>query len=186
MATNPNRRAADDDAMHRVAAGVVARLLSQSDGTVTALLERVTGESVEADVIVQAAIVSTAPGPLDVEPGRPVVRRHAIVRGTASRRDYLYAETLLVPDRLPADVPEVLAATSAPIGRVLADRGIRIARTVLGAPERRPTVARLAPGNAVSAAIFARRYRVDAGGVAVMLIDEWFLRDLSARVLAFG
>ena len=185
MATNANGGAADDGAMHRRAARAVERLLSQADGTVTALLERVTGEAVEADVIAQVAIVSTGRGPLDLEPGRPVVRRHAIVRGVTSQRDYIYAETLLVPDRLPAGVADRLATTRDPIGRVLAARGVPMTRAVLGSPERSPAVARLGADNAAAAAIFARRYRVDASGVAVMLIDEWFLRDLSARVLAF-
>ena len=180
MATNANGGAADDGAMHRRAARAVERLLSQSDGTVTALLERVTGEAVA-----QVAIVSTGRGPLDLEPGRPVVRRHAIVRGVTSQRDYIYAETLLVPDRLPAGVADRLATTRDPIGRVLAARGVPMTRAVLGSPERSPAVARLGADNAAAAAIFARRYRVDASGVAVMLIDEWFLRDLSARVLAF-
>ncbi len=170
--------------MHRRAARVVERLLSRPDGTVTALLERVTGESVEADVIAQVAFVPTVRGPLDLEPGDAVVRRRAIVRGAMSRRDYLYAETLFVPDRLPADVPDLLATSNEPIGRVLEARGFGMTRAVLDAPRQRPIVARLDPANSVAAAIYARRYRVDSSGVAVMLIDEWFLRDLSVAVLA--
>jgi chorismate-pyruvate lyase len=182
--TSANAGAADNGAMHRRAARAVERLLSRWDGTVTAFLECVTGEAVEADVIAQAAIVATPRGPLDLEPGQVVIRRHAIVRGARSRREYLYAETLLVPDRLPAGVPDLLAATNDPIGRVLAARGFRMTRAVLDAPPRRPVVARLRPANSVAAAILARRSRVDGSGAAVMLIDEWFLRDLSAAVLA--
>ena len=174
MTTNANSGSAPDGARNRRAGRLIERALSRSDDTVTALLERVTGEVVEADVMVQTAIVLTDRGPLDVKPGQLVVRRQAIIRGATSRRDYLYAETLLVPDRLPAGVPELLAATNAPIGRVLAARGFPMTRAMLDGPLRTPTVARLDPANCVASAIYARRCRVDSSGIAVMLIDEWF------------
>ena len=103
-----------------------------------------------------------------------------------SQRTDIYAETLLVPDRLPAGVADRLERRAIRSGGCSRHEGFLIlTRAVLGSPERSPAVARLGADNAAAAAIFARRDRVDVSGVAVMLIDEWFLRDLSARVLAF-
>jgi chorismate-pyruvate lyase len=144
----------------------------------------VAGESVDADVLAQTVVLATVPGPLQVQPGQAVIRREAIIRGRTSRRDLLYAETVFVPDRLPAGVPELLETTNDPIGRVLAARGFGMTRAVLGAPHRTPSVARLGPANGVDAAIFARRYRVDSDGAAVMLIDEWFLPGLYSALFA--
>jgi chorismate-pyruvate lyase len=184
--TKPNGGAATDGTPHRRAADILERALLRTGGTVTAFLETVTGEVVEADMIEQGVIEATAASRLEVDTGHSLVSRQAILRGRTSRRDYLYAETLFVPDRLPDGVPHLLETTRDPIGRLLAARGVGMTRTVLGAPDRTPAVARLGPGNSVDAAIFARRYRVDTCGVAVMLIDEWFLPDLRDAVLRAG
>ena len=184
--TKPNGGAATDGVAHGRAADILERALLRTGGTVTAFLETVTGEVVEADIIAQGAIDTTAASRLEVGAGHSLVSRQAILRGRTSRRNYLYAETLFVPDRLPDGVPHLLETTRDPIGRLLAERGVGMTRTVLGAPVRTPAVARLGPDNAVNAAIFARRYRVDSCGVAVMLIDEWFLPDLREAVLRAG
>jgi chorismate-pyruvate lyase len=181
--TTANADAAIHDPGRQDAARVLQQALARSDGTVTAFLEWVTGESVDADVIAQTLVVATARGPLGVEPGQSIIRRQAIIRGRTSRQDYLYAETVLVPDRLPAGVPELLATTNDPIGRVLAARGFGMTRAELGSPRRTPSVARLGSTNSVAAAIFARRYRVDGADAAIMLIHEWFLPDLGTVLI---
>jgi chorismate-pyruvate lyase len=182
-ATTQSHGGAASDGDPRRAAELLADALSGSDDTVTALLESLTGEVVEAERIAQTTIVATASNRLDVVAGHALVSRQAILRGRTSRRDYLYAETLFVADRLPDGVRSRLATTTDPIGRVFAARDITMSRTVLGTPHRTPTVPRLGAENALEHAIFARRYRVEAGGLAVMLIDEWFLPSLRDVVL---
>ena len=86
-------------------------------------------------------------------------------------------------------------ATEAQIEKVVANlveqgmdvhRSTGVTRTVLGAPRRTPSVARLGPGNACHRAVFARSYRVDSRGLAVMLIEEWFLADLGELIVRPG
>jgi chorismate--pyruvate lyase len=168
------------------AAHILESALSSTGGTVTAVLEALTGEVLEADRIAQAASFATISNDLKLAGGHPVIRRTAILRGRSSGRGYLYAETLLVPDRLPPGVSQRLESTTDPIGRVLHARGFVMRRTVLGTPDRTPSVARLGPENSVDAAIYARRYLVESYGVPVMLIDEWFLPDLRDAVLRTG
>jgi len=175
-----------DGRADRRAAEILERALSRTHGTVTEFLETTTGEAVDAQLIVQTASVATDRNLLDVAAGHPLVSRQAILRGRTSARAYLYAETLLVPDRLPPAVTRTLATTTDPIGRVLAARGISVSRTLLGAPRRSPGVAAVGPDRCRDAAIYARRYRIESGAAIVMLIDEWFLPDLRDAVLRTG
>jgi len=114
--TESNGGTTVDRAVHRRAAHILERALSHTGGTVTALLETMTGEVIEAEVIEQAALLATIPNRLDVGAGHPLVRRQAILRGRTSRRGYLYAETVFVPDRLPEGVAQVLETTTARLG----------------------------------------------------------------------
>jgi chorismate-pyruvate lyase len=184
--TKPTPGIATAGLARQQAAHILERALSRTGDTVTAVLETLTGEAVDADAIGHAAIVASAPNCLGVGAGHALVSRRAILRGRTSRRAYVYAETVLVPDRLPADVPHLLETTNDPIGRLLAARGVGMTRTVLGAPHRTPSVAGLGPGNAADAAILARRSRVDSCGAVVMLIDEWFLPGLGDVVMGVG
>jgi len=93
-------------------------------------------------------------------------------------RDSLYAETILVPSRLPANCRQRLESSSDPIGRILEEEGITITRQPLGGPE--PGSAPVSPqvGIAVGDYLLARTYRVDAEGTPLMVITEWFLTSL--------
>jgi chorismate-pyruvate lyase len=159
------------------------RALQVVSGTVTAFLEDLTGEVVEADNLERGTTYATVPNGLNVGAGHPLAWRKAVLRGRSSARAYLYAESLIVPDRLPEGTYRRLKTTSDPIGRVLAERGFPITRAVLATPDRTAAIARSGPDHSVSAAIYARRYRIDSSGMPVMLIDEWFLQDLRDAIL---
>jgi chorismate-pyruvate lyase len=171
MATRPAGRATDR-------AGVIRALtdaLASNAGTVTSLLEAWTGDAIDATRVEHVRLAATASNGLGVDPGHPLILRRAVLRGRASRREYVYAETVLVPDRLPCGVAELLATTCEPIGRALSSRGVEVTRTVPEEPIRHAGAARCAN---TRQALVARNYRVDTAGAPVMLIDEWFLPAL--------
>ena len=71
---------------------------------------------------------------LGVGPGRQLLKRTVVLRGRRSAKAYLYAESLLVPGRLPAAFFRRLETSVDPIGRILTEEGIAFTRVPLRAP----------------------------------------------------
>jgi chorismate-pyruvate lyase len=152
--------------------------LSRASGTVTAFLEHLVGEPIDAGERCQQMTKAEFPNLLQVDEGHPLIFRTAALQGRTSGRSYLYAETVFVPSRLPANCRQRLESSSEPIGRILEEEGITITREPLGGPE--PGSAPVSPevGIAVGDCLLARTYRVDAEGTPLMVITEWFLTSL--------
>jgi chorismate-pyruvate lyase len=143
--------------------------------TVTGFLEAITGERLVADVIRRDTEPAGRANDLAVATGRPVTVRTAVLRGSASGRRYVYAESTFVPERLPDSVRARLAETADPIGRVLVDHGLAPGREPVPGPRAPP--AGLEPGLA-GEIVFARAYRLVIEGAPVFAIREWFLRPV--------
>jgi chorismate-pyruvate lyase len=148
-----------------------------SSGTVTHLIEELTGELVVADVVRQQPMEAGQDNGLGVAAGQVVTFRAAVLKGQSTGRPYLYAESIYQPERLPEPARRQLAQTSDPIGRMLAVHGLTAARaaslTRLG--ERGgPTWAQVAPAEIV----WNRAYRLTVGGDPVFAITEWFCRSV--------
>lgn len=164
-----------DTGPSRPAATVLADALTEFRGTVTEFLEDLVKEQIYADKIMQVETAAASPNRLSLEGGHPLARRVAVLRGRRTSRAYLYAETLLVTSRLPLMTMRRLETSCDPIGRVIVEEGLTVARTSL-APIPRPLEHRL-PKDAL-AFIYSREYRIDVGGLPVMEISEWFLPGL--------
>ena len=146
-------------------------------GTVTHILEKLTAETLSAEVIRQGAVAPGVDDALAVSPGESLTHRTAVLRGWPSGRPYLYAESAFVPERLPDGARQQLERSCAPIGRVLVAHGLHLARDPLPRPE--PPY----PASAVGAGgqwgiVWARAYRLVVGGVPVFAIKEWFFRSV--------
>ena len=152
--------------------------LSRASGTVTAFLEQLVGEPIDARKRRHKLLRAEPSNSLRVAEGDPLIFRAAVLEGRTSGRVYLYAETVLVPSRLPANVRLRLESSSDPIGRILGEEGITVTRHHLGGSESGS--APLPPeGVAVSDYLLARTYRLDAEGTPLMVIAEWFLISLT-------
>jgi chorismate-pyruvate lyase len=150
--------------------------LAAYPGSVTAFLEERSGEPVVATGRRHRSLTADGPGPLGLEPGAPMVERAALLCGGRSGRPYLAATSLLAVGRLPAEVIERLATGPEPIGRVLAEHGLGVARTPLSGPP--PTAVPPRPdGDTV---VLARTQLLTVAGVAVVVVTEWFLSAVLA------
>jgi chorismate-pyruvate lyase len=152
--------------------------LSRASGTVTAFLEHLVGEPIDAGERRQQTAKAESPNSLRVAEGHPLIFRTAALQGRTSGRSYLYAETILVPSRLPANCRQRLESSSDPIGRILEEEGITITREPLGRPEPGSAPASAKVDIAVGDYLLARTYRIDAEGTPLMVITEWFLTSL--------
>ena len=155
------------------------RALERTDISVTTLLEQLVGEPVDAHELRHVMTQAVGPNALHVEAGHPLLQRSAVLRGRSSAQPYVYAESLLVADRLPADVLGQLETGSDPIGRVLAKEGIAFTRFSL--PWSDPSHPFLVGDRHVPEEhLLARTYRADVDGTPVMEIWEWFLPGLES------
>ncbi len=152
---------------------------SQSGTTVTAFLEQLAGEPVDAHERHHAIIEASTPNFLGVEEGHPLLQRSAVLQGRRSMQPYAHVESLLVPSRLPAGFCRQLETGNDPIGRILCKDGIAFTRSELPGPDRGRALV-LSGSPVPEDYLFARTYRIDVDGVAVILISEWFLRVLES------
>lgn len=157
------------------ALAMVQRLIFNTDATVVRILENCFDERVRTAGLAQD-ITQGTPSDVDLElsGGESILRRSTLLQGCQSGRNYIYAESEIVLDRLPPDVREGLLESSEPIGRLLI-RGrvetfrelLRAGRALAGA--RGPDLGAV-PGQMVP----FRTYRIIVGGRPVMRITELF------------
>jgi chorismate-pyruvate lyase len=103
-----------------------------------------------------------------------VLRRRVILRGRHSRQRLLYAEAVVVTDRVGAVILDGLLRTDKPIGVVLAQSRTETFREILRT-DREPA-GDLAAHFGIDPAedVLWRTYRIIAGGEPVILITEKF------------
>src|ERR1022692_3197563 len=109
--------------------------VSRASGTVTAFLEHLVGEPIDAGERCQKTTKAEFPNLLRVAEGHPLIFRTAALRGRTSGRSYLYAETVLVPSRLPATCRQRLESSSEPTGGRLEEEWTTRPREPLRGPE---------------------------------------------------
>ncbi len=151
------------------------RALLAIDGTVTKFLEAYALEPVEVVGLKQEVVQLASDHPsLEAACGTEVVTRRVLLQGCYSSDIYAYAASLLVMDRLPADLLYNLSMEPGGLGRALLNGKIESRREILGYGRERgddlpAEIVRLTGNEFVS-----RTYRIIAGGRPMMLINEKF------------
>ncbi|MHB8219983.1 MAG: chorismate--pyruvate lyase family protein [Acidimicrobiales bacterium] len=158
-------------------ASQVEGALLRSGGSVTSFLEELAHEPIDADVLAHRPAVPGNPSELDVVPGTQLVLRAVLLTGRRTGRCFVYAETILVVDRLSASVRSRLERTGEPIGRVLGDHGLRFDRQPIEGPPVPGRMGLVVP-DVVDGSVLSRRYRIAIDGVAAILVAEWFLPEV--------
>jgi chorismate-pyruvate lyase len=123
---------------------VLDRMLLFSDGTVKALLEACTSESIDTLVTSElgpapaGTLIEATREPLRredvfavVPAGEPAILRRSILRGARTRLPYVSAESLLVPDRLPSEVVRQIRGAGGSIGTALTEHAVESHRTIV-------------------------------------------------------
>lgn len=100
--------------------GVVPRILLTTDGTLTHILEAYAAEPVYL-VKLCHELVTDAGGraELELDEHERALRRVILLRGTASDATFVYADSVVMLDRLPGSVARGLLETDRPIGKLL-------------------------------------------------------------------
>ena len=158
------------------------RALLVIDGTVTKFIEAYVMEPVDIRRIAQDRRVLPTDHPwLDAVAGTELSVRQVLIEGRYSRRPYVYAVSLVVPDRLPDDARRRLEVDGSGIGRVLGETRTETRREILWygrehAADVPEDVARHTGGEFVS-----RTYRIITGGRPIALINEKFPLEIDRQ-----
>jgi chorismate-pyruvate lyase len=152
--------------------------LARTGGSVTSFLEQLVGEHIDARPRLHEMIEAHPLNELRVEGGKPLLHRAATLEGRISGCTYVYAESVIVTNRLPSRFSQRLESSSDPIGRILDEEGIAVTREALAEPDTFVVARSWNADVALDDYLFARTYRIDAKHIPAMVITEWFLTAL--------
>ena len=153
---------------------LLQRVLLACDGTLTDTLEAALLEPIVLHKIsLNIAPAGIAIAALEVDAGSEIMERTILLRGQTSGRNYVYAESLLVLDRLPAGFRKDLIESNVPLGRLWSEHRLETWKELLSVQRgRMGALAQYFAGN--DADVLTRQYRVISSGRPLMLITESF------------
>nr|MDQ3575766.1 chorismate pyruvate-lyase family protein [Actinomycetota bacterium] len=153
------------------------RILLTTDGTLTTLVEVYADEPIKVAKLDQSLGLwegGDAGPALSLHPDEAVLRRAILLQGSSSHTNYLYAESLIVPDRLQPHVRTGLVETDKPIGRLLLEARTETFREILagGTEPARGCADHFGIGQ--DDLVIFRTYNVIADQRPIMMITEKF------------
>lgn len=152
------------------------RILLATDGTVTDLISLYAGESIRVQKLEQVIGEGHAPPELAcVAPTRLMLRRILL---SGAERNYLYAESRFVIDRLPTAIRQQMLDSDRPVGRLWKEGRLETFREIIG--QAIAPCAEIASHFKVpaSATFVARTYLVHHSGSPFgMITEKWPLHS---------
>lgn len=151
------------------------KVLLESTGMVTELLEALSGEPIDAERMWHEMVSADAANLVSADKGHKLLHRVALLRGRVTHKPYLYAESFIACHRLPEAICSQLEQTNAPLGRTLAANGLNFRRTLLSEPLGRPMSSDEHLLALIRSANAERSYLIFIEDAPAIAIDEWFL-----------
>ena len=103
------------------------RILLTTNGTVTDIIEALTGEQIKLKKLSENKIqLEENILPMQLKKGAEVIARKVLLQGSMSHRNYVYAESILVFDRLDEKMQNQLLNTKTPIGKLWVENKVEI------------------------------------------------------------
>ncbi|MEM9008618.1 MAG: chorismate pyruvate-lyase family protein [Cyanobacteria bacterium P01_F01_bin.86] len=108
------------------------RILLTTDGTVTHMLEAYLYEQIQVVKLSEKLISLSQDIPLmDLKQGTDVISRRILLRGRISRRNFIYAESIIVPERLDEAFRDELLKTKTPIGKIWFEKKVETFKEIV-------------------------------------------------------
>ena len=154
------------------------RILLTTDGTVTEILEAQLWEAIKIIKVEQEILKTESSNAyLEIDKGADVILRKVLLRGKTSHKNYIYAESITVIDRLSDELKDGLANSKKGLGQLMLESRLETFREILKC--RRIQAEDLAEyfGVKHDSHLITRTYRVFANRKPLMLITETFPED---------
>ena len=154
---------------------VFQRIILTTDGTLTEILEAYLSEKirlVKLSEIIEPVTQNISL--LDINCGQEVIARKILLRGKISRNNWVYAESILVPDRLDEKLKNGLLVSQEPMGRLWLEHRLETFKEIVDSA--REPAEDLADYFKIekSDKLLSRTYRVFSGRRPIILITEKF------------
>ncbi len=155
---------------------VFQRILLTTDGTVTDILESYLSEPIELVKLSEALVCLEEDIPvMELKKGVEVIERKILLRGQVSRKNFIFADSIVVLDRLDEDFRNELLKTQTPIGKLWFEHRVESFKEIVDSGKE-------SPSDELSfyfqldddVSLFFRTYCVFSNSQAVMMITEKF------------
>jgi chorismate-pyruvate lyase len=151
------------------------RIILIYNGTLTKLLENLLGEQLTVIKLHESIEISPEAVPyLELPTGQNVMHRKICLQGKSSGINWLYAESIIVPDRLPPLFRQELLDSQIPIGKLWTKHRVETFKELL--PPFEETAEDLAVHFKIepSHLLLGRTYRVFSQHQSIMMLTEKF------------
>lgn len=151
------------------------RILLTTDGTVTEILEAQFWEPINLIKLFQEKRVSDVDIPyLEIRSGTDILVRKILLQGNDSKTNYIYAESILVPEHLDDYLQDGLINTDKPLGRLMIEAKTETFREILSCKKEKAEELNEYFDQAAESILISRTYRVFADQKPIILITEKF------------
>ena len=154
---------------------VFQRIILTTDGTLTEILEAYLSEKIKLVKLSETIEpVTQNISLLDINCGQEVITRKILLQGKISRNNWVYAESILVPDRLDEKLKNGLLVSQEPMGRLWLEHRLETFKEIVDSA--REAAEDLADYFKIekSDKLLSRTYRVFSGHRPIILITEKF------------
>lgn len=151
------------------------RILLTTDGTVTDILESYLFEQIRVIKLSEKLVSLDRELPsMDLKSGTEVILRKVLLQGKISRKNVIYAESIVVPDNMEEKFRRALLETKVPIGKIWFEQKVETFKEILDS--KKELAGELANYFNVepSDEMLSRTYRVVTNNKPVMTITEKF------------
>lgn len=151
------------------------RIILTTDGTLTDILEAYLFEAIQINKLSEGLVSITQDIPtLELKKGSEVIDRKILLQGKISRKNFIYAESIIVPERLDEKFKTSLLKSQIPIGRLWQEHKMETFKEIVDSGKE--------PANELSSYfniqmednILFRSYRLFNNRMPIMIITEKF------------
>ena len=162
--------------------GLVPRILVGTDGTLTHILEAYAAEQMCLVKLAQTAVTDPAVrADLGLGPSERALRRVILLRGATSGTTFIFADSAVMLDRLPASVATGLMDTEVPIGKLLFSCRAETLREIIAMSEERDPDVAPHFGLDGREPLVSRTYQIVLEGRPIARITEKFPKEWARR-----
>jgi chorismate-pyruvate lyase len=151
------------------------RIILTTDGTLTDILEAYIFEQIR--VVKLSETLSSASEDIEVlelKKNTDIIDRKVLLQGKISRKNFIYAESIIIPERLDENFREELLKSRTPIGRLWLEYRMETFKEIIDSKKR--MAGELASHFNIQPKdyLFSRTYRVFSGRRPALMITEMF------------